>query len=120
MVCVCSGAVKCIADHPFKKLHARKFRLTLNTDDRLMSGITLTDEYYIAHTVFGLTIPELHKLTLNAIKSSFMHFDEKADFISGILEPKYTAVMSHCAAYTTDDVTADAEASASAYEELDN
>ena len=99
------GAVKCIGDHPFKKLHARKFRLTLNTDDRLMSGITLTDEYYVAHTVFGLSIPELHKLTLNSVKSAFMHFDEKARFIAEVLEPKYAA---------------DAEASATAYEQLDD
>ena len=86
--------MKSMEEHPFKMLHDKRFRLTLNTDDRLMSGITLTDEYYIAHTVFGLSIPELHKLTINAVKASFMPFNEKAKFIDEVLNPKYAAAVS--------------------------
>ena len=109
-----SGAVKSMEAHPFKMLHDKRFRLTLNTDDRLMSGITLTDEYYVAHTVFGLSIPELHKLTINAVKSSFMQFDEKAAFIKNVLGPKYEAAVS------AHDAAMAAEATASAISPLDD
>ncbi len=58
-----------------------------------MSGITLTDEYYLAHTVFNLTLHELHKLTLNAIKAAFMNLPDRVRFIEEVLEPRFTECL---------------------------
>jgi adenosine deaminase len=44
----------------------------LNTDDRLMSNTTMTKEYRIAHQVFKLSLDDLEKLTINAMKSAFL------------------------------------------------
>ncbi len=48
-----------------------RFRVTLNTDNRLMSGITLTDEYRTAAEIFGLTLNDLERISINAMKSAF-------------------------------------------------
>jgi adenosine deaminase len=91
-----TGTVPSIASHPFKKLHDLDFRVTLNTDDRLMSGITLTDEYLIAHQEFSLTAAQLYKITINGMKSSFQTLPYKKAFITQVLEPKYLALMADC------------------------
>src|SRR5206468_5790773 len=66
-----TGAVDRIEEHPFDIFHKYRFRVTLNTDNRLMSGITLTDEYQTAVKVFGLTLRDLERITINAMKSAF-------------------------------------------------
>ncbi len=84
-----TGAVRTIAEHPFGIFHRYKFRVTLNTDDRLMSGITLTDEYHVAHTVFGLDVIDLEKITINAMKSAFIPYKDRIKIIYDILKPGY-------------------------------
>src|SRR5271169_1101082 len=69
-----TGAVKSIKEHPFGILHRYKFRVTLNTDDRLMSNTTMTKELKIAHDVFKLSFDDLEKLTINAMKSAFVPY----------------------------------------------
>src|SRR4029079_11632200 len=54
-----------LAEHPFGIFYKYRFRVTLNTDNRLMSGITLTDEYRTASEVFGLDIHDLERITIN-------------------------------------------------------
>jgi adenosine deaminase len=70
----------------------RGFRVTLNTDDRLMSDTTLTKEFQIAMDTFGLTLENLEKLTLNAIKSAFLPFDERIRLIYEVIKPGYERV----------------------------
>lgn len=84
-----TGAVKNLEEHPFKIFHKHKFRLTLNTDDRLMSGITLTDEYEVAHKKFNLSLHELEKLTINAMKSAFLPHKDRLKIIYDIIKPEY-------------------------------
>lgn len=92
-ICITSnihtGAVKSVEEHPFGILHKYKFRLTLNTDDRLMSNITLTDEYATAADAFGLRIEDLEKLTINAMKSAFIPYKKRISFIYDVIKPGY-------------------------------
>ena len=81
-----TGAVKKIEEHPFGIYYRYKFRCTLNTDDRLMSKITLTDEYCTAAEVFNLNIEDLEKLTINAMKSAFMPYKQRIAIIYNILK----------------------------------
>lgn len=87
-----TGAVRNLEEHPFPIYYKYKFRLTLNTDDRLMSGITLTDEYFTAHKHYNLTIDDLEKLTINAMKSAFIPYKDRIKLIYDVLKPGYAKV----------------------------
>lgn len=84
-----TGAVKSLKEHPFGVYHKYKFRTTLNTDDRLMSNTTMTKEFKIAHETFGLTIDDLEKLTINAMKSAFIPYKQRIDIIYNVIKPGY-------------------------------
>lgn len=84
-----TGSVKSLREHPFKMYYDRGFRVTLNTDDRLMSDTTMTKEFQIAADEFGLTIADFEKLTINSIKSAFIHFDERLKLIYEVIKPAY-------------------------------
>lgn len=84
-----TGAVAKIEDHPFNILRRYKFRCTLNTDDRLMSNITLTDEFKVAVEQFECTLDDLEKMTINAMKSAFLPYKERIAYIYDILKPGY-------------------------------
>jgi adenosine deaminase len=84
-----TGAVKSMTEHPFGVYYRYKFRVTLNTDDRLMSDITLTDEFQTAAETFGLTIEDFEKITINAMKSAFIPYKQRIKIIYDILKPGY-------------------------------
>jgi adenosine deaminase len=84
-----TGAVRSVADHPFGILYQNKFRVTLNTDNRLMSGISLTDEYHSAVQAFGLTLDDLEKITLNAMKSAFASYKQRIGLIFDVIKPGF-------------------------------
>ncbi len=84
-----TGAVRSMAEHPFKKYYDRGFRVTLNTDDRLMSNTSMTQEFQIAVEQFGLTLADLEKITLNSIKSAFISFDDRIRLIYDVIKPRY-------------------------------
>jgi adenosine deaminase len=90
-----TGAVQSIAAHPISLLKKLKFRVTVNTDNRLMSQVTLTDE--LAHLVkeFGYGWKDLEWLTLNAMKSAFAPFDERLDVINNVIKPGYAPLTGH-------------------------
>lgn len=87
-----TGAVRSIEEHPFGILYKYKFRVTLNTDDRLMSGITLTDEYEVANKQFGLRFDDLEKLTINAMKSAFIPYRDRIKLIYDVIKPGFAAI----------------------------
>ncbi len=87
-----TGAVPSLEAHPFKLYFERGFRVTLNTDDRLMSDTTMTKEFRIAVEQFGLGLVDLEKITLNSIKSAFIPYDERLRVIYDILKPGYRAL----------------------------
>jgi adenosine deaminase len=76
-----TGATPSLAAHPFPYFHQQGYRVTLNTDNRLMSSTTLTDEYRLAATHYGLDLADLEKLSVNGMKSAFAHYDERCRII---------------------------------------
>jgi adenosine deaminase len=86
-----TGAVAKLEEHPFDIFRKFRFRVTLNTDNRLMSGITLTDEYHTAAKIFGLTLRDLERITINAMKSAFIPYRERTALIYDVIKPGYAA-----------------------------
>ncbi|MBI3194853.1 MAG: adenosine deaminase [Ignavibacteriae bacterium] len=86
-----TGAVRSIEEHPFGIYYRYKFRVTLNTDDRLMSNTTLSKEFKLAQDVFGLKLDEIEKLTINAMKSAFLPYKKRISIIYDVIKPGYKA-----------------------------
>ncbi len=84
-----TGAIDKLENHPFYKLYKEKFRVFLNTDDRLMSNTTLTKEYVTASELFGINLDDVEKLNINAMKSSFISYKERLHYIYNIIKPGY-------------------------------
>lgn len=68
-------------EHPFRDYLDRGVRVTLNTDNRLVSSTTMTDELERAVTTFGLKPAELRQVLLNGFKSAFVPLREKGDLL---------------------------------------
>ena len=84
-----SGAVASIAEHPIDLLRRLRFRVTLNTDNRLMSGVSLSSEFATLDAAFGIGLGEMEWLTINAMKSAFAPFDERIRIINEVVKPGY-------------------------------
>jgi adenosine deaminase len=84
-----TGAAASIEDHPFDLLRRLRFRVTVNTDNRLMSDVSLSGEMAALDEAFGLGLGELEWLTINAMKSAFAPFDERLRIINEIVKPGY-------------------------------
>ncbi len=93
-----TGAVASIADHPIDMLRRLRFRVTVNTDNRLMSDVTLSSEFETLTRVFGFGLDEMQWLTLNAMKSSFAPFDQRLRLINGVIKPGYARLMAEAMA----------------------
>src|ERR1700730_15669350 len=89
-----TGAARSLSEHPFKILYQEKFRVTLNTDNRLMSDTTMTKEFEAASETFGLSLDDFERITINAMKSAFLPYDQRCDFIYSVIKPGYAKVRS--------------------------
>jgi adenosine deaminase len=87
-----TGATPSLAEHPFKILYQEKFRVTLNTDNRLMSQTTMTREFEAAADTFGLSVDDFEKITINAMKSAFLPYGQRYDFIYSVIKPGYARI----------------------------
>ena len=87
-----TGAAASIAQHPIELLRKLRFRVTLNTDNRLMSGITMSSEFEACAATFGWTLDDMEWLTLNAAKSAFFQFDQRLAMINSVIKPGYAAL----------------------------
>lgn len=87
-----TGATPDLARHPFPHYMAKGYRVTLNTDNRLMSRTSMTDELMTAVEHFGCTLDQLEKITINGMKSAFAHYDERIQFIFERIKPGYAAL----------------------------
>ena len=76
-----TGAAPSMAEHPFPIFLELGFRVTLNTDNRLMSRTSMTEEYRIAVEQFGCTLDDLELLSLNGMKSAFAPYEERCRLI---------------------------------------
>jgi adenosine deaminase len=84
-----TGAAASIAEHPIDLLRRLRFRVTVNTDNRLMSGVSMSSEFGALDEAFGIGLGEMEWLTINALKSAFAPFDERLRLINEIVKPGY-------------------------------
>ena len=84
-----TGAAASIAHHPIDLLKRLRFRVTLNTDNRLMSGITLSSEFEKCAAAFDWDLDDMEWLTLNAAKSAFYEFDRRLEMINTVIKPGF-------------------------------
>lgn len=88
-----TGAVSSIADHPIGLLRDLRFRVTVNTDNRLMSGTSMSREMSLLVDTFGYGWKELQWFTINAMKSAFIPFDERLRIIDEVIKPAYAKLL---------------------------
>ena len=84
-----TGAAPSIAEHPIDLLRRLRFRVTLNTDNRLMSDTSMSNELRQLHEGFGWGWDDFEWLTVNAMKSAFAAFPERLKIINGLIKPRY-------------------------------
>jgi adenosine deaminase len=84
-----TGAAESIRAHPIDLLRRLRFRVTVNTDNRLMSNVTLSGEFAALDEAFGIGLGEMEWLTINAMKSAFAPFDERLRIINEVVKPAY-------------------------------
>jgi len=87
-----TGAATSIREHPIGLLRDLSFRVTVNTDNRLMSGVTLSSELEALTEAFGYGWADLQWLTINAMKSAFAPFDERLAIINQVIKPGFAGL----------------------------
>jgi adenosine deaminase len=88
-----TGAAPSIALHPIGVLRDLRFRVTVNTDNRLMSRTSMSREMALLVEAFGYNWGELQWLTVNAMKSAFIPFDERLVLINEVIKPAYAKLI---------------------------
>jgi len=88
-----TGAAESFAEHPIGLLTTLGFRVTVNTDNRLMSGTSMTQEMCGLVEAFDYTLADLRWFTINAMKSAFLPFDERLEIIEKVVKPGYAALI---------------------------
>ncbi|PUA81869.1 adenosine deaminase [Nocardioides currus] len=89
-----TGAAASIAEHPIGLLTRLRFRVTVNTDNRLMSQTSMTEEMTGLVEAFGYGLEDLRWFTINAMKSAFLPFDERLAIIDDVIKPGYAELIS--------------------------
>jgi len=89
-VCLTSNVqtrvVPSFAEHPFRRYFDAGLIVTLNTDNRLLSGTTLTDEYWLAHRHLGFTWEELLEVALLGFQAGFLPYEAKVNLLEEVEE----------------------------------
>jgi len=88
-----TGAATSIAEHPIGLLADLRFRVTVNTDNRLMSHCSMSSEFAALHEAFGYGWTDMQWFTVNAMKSSFIGFDERLEIINDLIKPGYATLI---------------------------
>ncbi|MGW0395426.1 adenosine deaminase [Streptomyces sp. NPDC003042] len=89
-----TGAATSYAEHPIGLLRKLHFRLTVNTDNRLMSGTSMSREFEHLVDAFGYSLDDMQWFTVNAMKSAFIPFDERLAMINDVIKPGYAELKS--------------------------
>lgn len=87
-----TGAAASLAEHPFPILFRNHFRVTLNTDNTLMSNTTLTKEMGLAAEQYNLELEDFEKMTINAMKSAFIHYEQRLEVIYDVIKARYSEI----------------------------
>jgi adenosine deaminase len=92
-----TGVVASLDQHPIALLRRLRFRVTVNTDNRLMSDTSMTGEFARLVETFGYTWDDVQWLTVNAMKSAFAPFEERLDLINRVIKPRFAAIRAQSA-----------------------
>ena len=92
-----TGAAPSIAEHPIGLLRDLRFRVTVNTDNRLMSDTSMTREMAQLADAFGWTLDDFEWITINTVKSAFAPFPERLRIINGVIKPRYALLKAEIA-----------------------
>lgn len=87
-----TGAARSIGEHPIGLLTRLRFRVTVNTDNRLMSGTSMSHEHALLADAFGYDLDEFQWFAVNAMKSAFLPFDQRLALINEVIKPGYAAL----------------------------
>lgn len=79
-------SVRSLKYHPAKLYYDQGIRISLNTDNRLISDTTLTKEFALAHELFGWYLNDFRRMTITAMKSAFLSYNTRKNMIFEIAE----------------------------------
>jgi adenosine deaminase len=99
-----TGAAPSIERHPLRLLRQLQFRVTVNTDNRLMSQVTLSSEFEVLVREFGYGWSDIEWLTINAMKSAFAPFDERLLLINTVIKPGFATARAMSDAYVNPEL----------------
>ena len=89
-----TGAADSYAEHPIGLLRRLHFRATVNTDNRLMSHTSMSQEFEHLVEAFGYSLDDMQWFSVNAMKSAFIPFDERLAMINDVIKPGYAELKS--------------------------
>ncbi len=79
-----TGSVASLESHPLRFYFDFGLRVTVNTDNRLVTDTSVTKELWLCHQVLGFTLDEISTLLVQGFKSAFLPFREKADLLKAV------------------------------------
>jgi len=79
-----TGAVRNFATHPIRLYLNLGARVTVNTDNRLITDTTMSKELYLLHTELGFTVADIKRVITNGFKSAFMPFHERQRVLASV------------------------------------
>jgi adenosine deaminase len=88
-----TGAAPSLAAHPVDRLHRLGFAVTLNTDNRLMSGVSLTSELAAVVTTFGWSWDDVRAVTERAVAAAFLPAEDRARLLADVVRPGFAALQ---------------------------
>jgi adenosine deaminase len=101
-----TGAAASITEHPIRLLRQLQFRVTVNTDNRLMSQVSLSSEFAGLVSEFGYGWSDIEWLTINAMKSAFIGYDERLRLINTVIKPGFATARAMSDAYVPAEMLA--------------
>jgi adenosine deaminase len=93
-----TSAFPSVEEHPFGALYSAGFNVSINTDNRLMSRVSLSDEYALAAGTFDLGPADLSEITVNALEAGFGDWPTRRRLIDEVVRPAYDRLASSQAA----------------------
>ncbi|MFZ1864429.1 MAG: adenosine deaminase [Polyangiales bacterium] len=86
-----TGAVKDLRSHPLKLYFDLGLRVTINTDNRLITDTTVSNELWLCHTQMGLNAQDIHRIIINGFKAAFLPFHQKQTMVRSVSRELSTA-----------------------------
>ena len=81
-----TGAIRDLASHPLKLYYNLGLRVTVNTDNRLVTDTTVSKEMWLCHTQMGLSLKDMKQIVLAGFKSAFLPFHVKQQYLRRVSE----------------------------------